>query len=169
MSIARDDIVKRTLSRIIEAFDDGPTRPYSIAEVVARASAEPAISPMLRALETLDQHNVGWNVADHVRRYMHNTAAAILRSTDALGRHTHGSIQGAKNEPTRYFSMKVFVLAQIQAMRLARRRLARHVMLQGDGLEELERLIVLHDATTAGDVWDFWHPLKVVPPEAAAG
>jgi|SRR5215471_5572351 len=155
-----DDVVRRTISRVIEALDDQrPIAPYSIKQVIDRTAAEPAISPMLKKLTDTDRQNPGWFLADHELRYMKSTAGGILRATDARGRRTHGRIQFKPGDPAKYFTIVVFTLAQVQAMRVGGRRFERYVRSKNDDLEELERLMVEHDAQVVDEVYEMWRPL----------
>jgi hypothetical protein len=167
MALVSEDVCKRALGRVIEGLDDiRPPLPYKIAEVVAKAEGEPAVKPMMMTLESLDKKHPGWNLTDHQRHYMGTTCGALLRSTDAIGRRTHGRIWDGRGA-ARYFSLKAFTLEQVQAMRIGGRKYERHVKVRNDGFEELERLMVLHGAKTVEEVWDDWRPAKEDDPGVA--
>jgi hypothetical protein len=157
-----DDVVRRTISRTIEALDDQrPIAPYSIRQVVDRSTAEPVIDRMLKELVRLDRAHPGWYLGDHVLRHMHTVAGGILRATDARGRRTHGRIQFKPGDPARFFTIVVFTLAQVQAMRVGGRKYERYVKLKNDDLEELEELMVRHNAHIVDEVYELWCPRPV--------
>lgn len=154
----RDDVVRRSLSRIIEALDDQrPIAPYSIRQVIDRTAAEPSVDAMLKALQKLDRER-GWFLSDHFLRHLKSTAGSILRSTDARGRRTHGRIQFKPGDPARFFSIVVFTLAQVQAMKVGGRRFERYVKNKNEDLEQLERLMIDHNAQVVDEVYDMWMP-----------
>ncbi len=167
MTIVNDDVVRRTLARILEGLDDvRPVTPYTIAEVVRRASVEPAIAPMLAALDALDAKHAGWHVGDHARRYMHTSTGGMLRATDSCGRRLHGTLWNGRGA-ARYFTIVVFTIEQIQAMRIGGRKYERHVQIRNDGLEQLEHLMIDRRASCVADVWEDWQPERGDDPGVA--
>jgi hypothetical protein len=162
-----NDASRRALARVIEGLDDvRPPRPYTIAEIVAKAEAEPAVRPVADELAGIDRKHPEFNLLEHFRQQLGTAAGGILRATDSIGRRLHGRIWNGRGA-ARYFTLRTFTLEQIQSMRIGGRAFERHVKVRNDGFEELERLMILHDATIAADVWDDWRPDKSDDPGVA--